>query len=64
MLSHGFGHLPGKPRDRSTNLAPFRRGFFQRPFVGIPTQQLTAQLGVEWRVCRFSPGKPTMGEPT
>ena len=37
------------------NLAPFRRGFFQRPFVGIPTQQLTAQLGVEWRVCRFSP---------
>jgi hypothetical protein len=47
-------HLPGKPRDRSTNLAPFRRGFFQRPFVGIPTQQLSAQLGVEWRVCRFS----------
>jgi hypothetical protein len=47
-------HLPGKPRDRSTNLAPFRRGFFQRPFVGIPTQQLTAPLGVEWRVCRFS----------
>ena len=64
MLRSWVCHLPGKPRDRSTKLSPVSTGLFSGPFVGIPTEQLTAQLGVEWWVCRFSPGKPTMGEPT